>query len=180
MFIPGEDELLGIIAENLGANLVAIEEADHPRREPIELNHTPMEDGASPGGQRISVRVSGGELVPGGMRLLFRIGDGDFKELPMQPGGEGYEATIPSVSEGDKVEYYFVAQTTDQGMAFLPAYGPYEVFSYTVGSPRSSTSAAGLVPVLIILLVVVVAYVTRKLWMPTARRLVTKYTPIEM
>ncbi|NIP35958.1 MAG: hypothetical protein GWN18_13430, partial [Thermoplasmata archaeon] len=83
MFIPGESELEGIVAENMGANLVAIEEADHPRRMPVELNHTPLQDTTSTGSREVTVRVSGGEIVPGGLELWYRVSEGQWRSMVM-------------------------------------------------------------------------------------------------
>ncbi len=172
MFIPAEEELTGIVAENMGANLVAIEEADHPRRMPVTLEHTPLEDTSSTGPREVTVRVSGGELVPGGLDMQYRVPGGNWKAVTMMADAlrGGYAAELPGADEGSSVQYYFVARSVSQGTTHLPAYGPYEVFEYEIAGDGTSVSAAALWPFLIILLVVVVAYVYRKRLMPLARR----------
>lgn len=171
-FIPGEAELAGIVAENLGANLVAIEEADHPRRMPVQLNHTSLEDTSSTGGREVTVRVSEGEIIPGGLQLYYSVDEGNWKTVTMMADANrgGYAADLPGVPEGSSVQYYFVARSTSQGTSHLPAYGPYESFSYTVAGSGSSVSAASMWPFLLIILVVVVAYVYRRRLMPLANR----------
>jgi hypothetical protein len=178
MFIPGEDELLGIIAGNLGANLLAIEESDHPRRDPLELNHTPLEDTTATGSRTVEVRVSGGEVVAGGLRLYFRVDGGPFQAIILEPGSGGYQGDIPGAKDGQVVEYYILGESVDQGNVFLPTYGPYEVFSYTVGTSSESGGVAGVVPALIILLVVIAAYVFRHRWTPLARRTIKRFVPL--
>lgn len=173
MFIPGGEELAGIVAENLGANLVAIEEADHPRREPVVLEHTPLEDTTSTDDREVTVRVGGGELVPGGMTLVYRLDDGKWRETTMMADAArgGYAASIPGADEGTGVQYYFVARGANQGTSFLPAYGPYEVFGYSVLEPQSSGASVVVMPTLIILLVVVLlAYINRRRLEPVMRR----------
>jgi hypothetical protein len=173
MFIPGEEEIAGIVADNLGANLAAIEEADTPRRMPVELNHTPLMDTTSTGSREVTVRIGGGELVPSGLTLYYKVDDGEFREVTMMAdaGRGGYASSIPGAEEGSKVQYYFVARSMNQGTSHLPAYGPYQVFEYQVtGEPGSGASAA-VMPMLIILLVVVVmAYLNRQRLRPLVRK----------
>jgi hypothetical protein len=176
-FIAPEEELLGIIEDNVGANLYVIEESDHPRRQPIELNHTPLDSPLGPGSHEVSVRVSGGELVPSGMRLYYRVGDEAFQEVVMVPGGDGYQATIAGASEGDVVEYYFIAESADQGTSFLPIYGPYEVYRFSIEGGGATSGAGGVLSALIILVVVVAAYIFRQRWTPLAGRIVRRVIP---
>ena len=175
VFIPDEEELAGIVAENLGANLFAIEAADHPRKDPIELAHEPLDDTDSTSDRRVSVQVGGGEIVQGGMTLHFRVGDGAFGVMGMEPDASsgGYSALIPGADPGEVVEYYFVAKSVDQGTAFLPAYGPYEVFSYQVTGSGQGSAFSGFGLTLLVLIVAVgIAYVfRRRLPGPVRRRL---------
>ncbi len=172
MFIPGESELEGIVAENMGANLVAIEEADHPRRMPVELNHTPLQDTTSTGSREVTVRVSGGEIVPGGLELWYRVSEGQWRSMVMMADAArgGYAAELPEVAEGSNVQYYFVARSVSQGTTHLPAYGPYQVFEYQVSGPSSSLSAGAIWPFIIIIVALGVAYIFRQRLRPMVRR----------
>jgi hypothetical protein len=172
-FIPPEDELLGIVADNLGANLHAIEVADHPRKIPIILEHEALNDTTSTESREVTMRVSGGELVPEGMSLHYRTDDGPFQKIIMAVDANrgGYAAELPGVGMGQSVEYYFVANTVDQGTTFLPTYGPYEVFSYTVVEPEDASGSYVFLPILLILLIViVVAFFYRKQTMSMAKK----------
>ena len=165
MFIPTEEEMTEITLANLGANLVAIEEADHPRRLPVQLDHVPLTNTSSTDDREVVVRVGGGELVPGGLAIYYRVDEGEFqREVMMADAGRGgYAIDIPGVSEGSVVEYYFKAQSADQGTSFLPSYGPYQVFSYTVGQESSSGSSTVILPILLIILAAIgVAYLYRR------------------
>jgi hypothetical protein len=171
-FIPGEAELEGIVAENMGANLVAIEEADFPRRMPVLLEHTPLEDTTSYGSREVTVRVGDGEIVPGGLVLHYRVQEGNWRTVTMMADAlrGGYAAEIPGADDGETVQYYFVARSSSQGTTHLPAYGPYQVFEYQVGEVGTSVSAAAMWPFLLILVVVVIAYVFRQRLRPMARK----------
>ena len=180
MFIPGEDELLDIIAKNLGANLLAIDVADNPRMDRVTLEHAPLSDTRSTGPYEPSVKVAGGELVAGGMTLHWRVGGGEFEFEVMKPGsGAGeYVASIPRASPGEHVEYYFVAESKAQGTTFLPAFGPHQVFSFSVldgghGGGGTTASAAAL----LILLAAGTAYIYRRRLGAMARRISRKPTP---
>ena len=169
-FIPDEEELAGIVADNLGANLVVIEEADNPRRDPLGLNHTPLEDTQSTDSRDVLVRVEGGEIRSGGLVLRFRVGGGEWEEEGMVPSSDGYVASIPGAEPGQEVEYYLVAMSEGQGLTTLPSYGPYEVFSYRVEDGRSGAASA-LVPAFLLIVVVVVAFVYRARVVEISRRL---------
>ncbi len=165
MFIPGEEELLGIIHDNLGANLVAIEEADHPRRMPVELVHDPLDNTSSTDTREVTVRVGGGELVPGGLFLYYRVDGGEWVEETMLADARrgGYAAELPGAPEGSNVEYYFVARSTSQGTTFLPAYGPYQVYAYEVAGEQGSGATAVLLPLFVIILAAIaVAFIFRR------------------
>ena len=172
-FIPGEEELAGIVAENLGANLVAIEEADHPRRMPVLMEHSSLENTTSTNSREVTVRVSEGEIVPGGLDLHYCVDSGKWKTVTMMADANrgGYTAQLPGSVEGSSIQYYFVARSTSQGTSHLPAYGPYEVFEYTIAGERGSGSTVVVMPMLILLIVVVVlAYVYRQRLKPMARK----------
>ena len=173
MFIPGEEELAGIVAENLGANLIVIEEADHPRREPLSLNHTALENTTHTGSRDVIVRVGGGELVPGGLVLHFRVDGGEWSEAGMVPSTEGYTASIPGAEPGQEVEYYIEARSVDRGTTMLPSYGPFDLFAYRVEGSTSGAASAVL-PAVLILLVVLVAFVQRKRVIHISRRLLRR------
>jgi hypothetical protein len=165
MFIPGEEELLGIIQGNLGANLAAIEEADHPRRMPVELVHEVLDNTSSIDSREVTVRVGGGELVPGGLFLYYRVDGGEWVQEPMMADARrgGYAAELPGAPEGSHVEYYFVARSTSKGTTFLPAYGPYQVFEYDVAGERGSGATSVLLPLFVIILAAIgVAFIFRR------------------
>jgi len=173
MFIPGEEELAGIVAENMGANLAAIEEADIPRRMPVLLEHIPMEDTTSTSPREVTVRVSDGEIVPGGLELHYSVDEGNWKMVTMMADSNrgGYAADLPGGVEGSSVQYYFVARSTSQGMSHLPAYGPYETFTYSVAGEQGSRTTIVVMPILVLLIVVVVlAYVYRQRLKRMARK----------
>ena len=172
-FISGEEELAGIVADNLGANLVAIEEADFPRRMPVLLEHIPLENTTGTDARQATVRVTEGEIVPGGLEMFYRVDDGKFKTVTMMADAVqgGYAAELPGAEEGSRVQYYFVARSTSQGTSHLPVYGPYEVFEYTVVEEQGSGASIVVMPILILLLVVVVvAYFYRQRLKPLARK----------
>jgi hypothetical protein len=174
-FIPPEEELLGIVADNIGANLFVIDVADDPERRRLVLEHVPFEDTTDTGGYDVSVRVSGGELRIGGLTLYYRIGSGDFEPVVMDvlSGTGEYEATIPGGEPGQEVSYYFVAESVGHGTTFLPAYGPYEVFTFEVLGEGSS-SAAAVVPAIILLAVLVAGlYIYRKRRMTLHRKVLS-------
>jgi hypothetical protein len=154
-FIPGEEELAGIVAQNLGANLLAFEVADNPRMDRLALAHEPLGNSSSSGPFEVSVKVSGGELVAGGLRLHYRVDGGEFEVVQMEPGSSAgeYVATIPTLDAPGRVEYYFVAQGRSQGTTFLPAYGPYEVYYFHAGGDAGTggATAASVVAILILL-----------------------------
>ncbi len=179
MFIPDEEELAGIVAENLGANLVAFEVADNPRMDRIVLAHDPLGNTSSTGPFQVSVRVSGGELVSGGLRLHYRAGAGDYMVVQMEPGSSAgeYVADIPAVGGPSHLEYYFVAQSRSQGTTFLPAYGPYEVYSFDAGGDAgvAGATAASVVAVLL-LLAVGTAFIYRRRIRTLLPRLLSRVT----
>ena len=162
-FIPSPEELTGIVADNLGANLFVIEAADNPDLDDITLTHLPKEEVPGTEGVELEIKVGGGELVSGGILLHYRVGDGSFETVTMTASGAGgvYSATVNGLEEGDVVEYYFVAETTSRGTEYLPAYGPYEVFTLQVGEEPSSVAGLGLGIISLILVLAVLAVVFR-------------------
>ncbi len=174
VFIPGEEELAAIIAENLGANLLAVEVADNPRMDRVVLEHEPLNDTVSEGPYEVSVRMAGGELVAGGMTLHHRVAGGEFEVSAMEAGnGAGeYLASIPGAGPGKRVEYFFVAVSAAQGTTFLPAYGPYQVFSFNVlgTGPSHGGTVVSAVAILLVL-ALGTAYTYRRRLGPAMRRL---------
>jgi murein tripeptide amidase MpaA len=145
-FHPPPEHIIWSVRENLGVNLLCTEIADvggaakegmYPSIEiglPV-INHT-QEFEFYPDIYDYDVRAEVEEnieyLAPGTMKVVYRVGDGDWKSIPMTEKGEGkFKAKIPVQEDGSEVQYYITAMDVRGVALYAPQYAhadPYEYF----------------------------------------------------
>ncbi|QOJ18898.1 MAG: hypothetical protein HRU76_15450 [Phycisphaeraceae bacterium] len=74
--------------------------------------------------------VNGAVLDPARVRVFSRIGSGEFQSTQMTHlGGDRFEAVLPPVPCGQRVEYYFRGRTVAGDFDFAPLNAPGSFFS---------------------------------------------------
>lgn len=100
---------------------------------PISFEHTPIEIVDAGEIRDVAVEVFDGfeQLDAQGMTLWTRIGSsGAFNATPLESAsGEVFEGTLPAATCGDRVEYYFTAQTSSGTTVSFPSAGANAPFA---------------------------------------------------
>ncbi len=84
----------------------------------------------------LDVRIAayGHSVVQGTALLHYRVGDGPYVELPLNPlGGDLYRVTLPARNCGEVPAYYVSVETTGQGTVTLPSAAPTQTFTHRIG-----------------------------------------------
>ncbi len=139
-----EDEVWGIINENLPALVQGIEFAGDRDLRAFDISHSPVATRAwSASGHTLDAAVTADRGIDTLMtKVVYRVDGGTWTEVSMvRVGNDTYEVGIPSQPAGALVEYYFVARDLGGIERMSPTYAPYQVHSYTV-TPVSAPPSA--------------------------------------
>lgn len=139
-----EDEVRGIIHENMPALVQGIEFAGDRDLRAFEISHTPVPSRAwSAAGHTLEATVTADRGVDASKtKLVYRVNAGVWTEVPMdRVENDSYKADVPAQSAGALIEYYFVARDLGDVHKMSPAYAPYQVHSYAV-TPVSAPPVA--------------------------------------
>jgi len=143
-----EDEVWGIINENMPAIMLGIEFAGDRDLRAFDIAHSPVPTRAwSASGHSLEAVVTADRGVePSETTMVYRADGAAWAEVVMtRLNNDTYTATVPAQPAGALVEYYFTAEDIGGVEKMSPTYAPYEVHSYTV-TPVSAppTADAGL------------------------------------
>jgi zinc carboxypeptidase/carboxypeptidase family protein len=86
----------------------------------------------------IVMKITSGaeQLVPGSPTLFYRLEDGPFQSVAMDPCyPQMYQAIFPRVLCGDTPEFYLQAQGDMGTYVTLPEHASTDVFTFPIGSP---------------------------------------------
>ena len=73
-------------------------------------------------------------VVPGSETLNYRINSGSYQTSPLIPLGDGfYEAILPPLGCGDRVDYYLSIEGLDTGTIYKPHNAPSDKYRSSVG-----------------------------------------------
>ncbi|MBI2878041.1 MAG: hypothetical protein HYY20_14285 [Candidatus Tectomicrobia bacterium] len=88
----------------------------------ILIEHRPVEEQIGEGGVPISVRLKGAASAhPFNVRLFYRVEEGSFQSIPLEPAGESLRTVIPSQPRGTKLFYFLEARDRVGNRVTLPA-----------------------------------------------------------
>lgn len=166
-FIPPEEEILEICKKHVGANLFVVEVADDPSQRKAVIEHQPLSDTTNTEGYMIKAVVrnpSGPELKSSGLKVYYTLDGKSYRVLNMEPSGgqNEYQVEIPGQAPGTTISYYFTVTNRDEHTAQLPAYAPYNLFSFTVKSEKSGYSYTMLGLGALLIMVVVLVIIVKK------------------
>ncbi len=104
-------------------------------RNMLFVKHFPLHDTISTtAGYEISADIysyAGNDLKSGYPKLFYSVNDGDYQELTMTLSTKSnYKATIPVLSDTNKVSYYIVAQDTVGKTAQVPTMGQVDPYIF--------------------------------------------------
>lgn len=98
------------------------------------ITHTPRASVEAEKKYPVSALVTNAtNLKTQGLKLIYRVGGGGWNSIRMAASGDGrFAAAIPGQATGASVDYYLEAESVFNTTSDLPAYGPYDTFSYKV------------------------------------------------
>lgn len=139
-----EDEVWGIINENIPALVQGIEFAGDRDLRAFDIAHSPVATRAwSASGHTLEAAVTADRGVDAlKTKFVYRVNGGVWTEVSMaRDGNDTYNVGVPSQPAGALVEYYLVARDLGGVEKMSPTYAPYQVHSYTV-TPVSAPPTA--------------------------------------
>lgn len=141
-----EDEVWGVINENMPALMLGIELAGDRDLSSFYITHSPVATRAwSASGHVLEADVQADRGVnASSTMMIYRVDGGTWTEVSMTspgPDPDIFTATVPAQPAGALVEYYFLARDLGGVLKMSPTYAPYELHSYTV-TPVSASPVA--------------------------------------
>jgi len=143
-----DDEVWGIILENLPPSFYGIEIAGDREGKAFDIVHTASSTRYySETGYEISADITAERGVNASDLALYSRLNGAawvMSPLVLSSGNDTYGVTLPPCPVGSLVEYFFVAHDMSGVELMSPTYAPYEVHSFTVvENPEAPVADAG-------------------------------------
>ncbi|HEC81963.1 MAG TPA: hypothetical protein ENI42_06030, partial [Thermoplasmatales archaeon] len=138
--MPGY-EILGFTGSWLSTDAMHCRAKGIPDRYMLYIEHMPLlgEQTFEENGFDIQAKIipySGANIITGSTRLYYKINEGSWQSIQMQPiNSSYYHATVPPQPDGTKVSYYIHAEDESGRSENLPYIGAPGAFTFTVFDP---------------------------------------------